>query len=258
MDSTHRLTTKARKITRNGELAWGGENDWSDELDQSEDVIVQNGQVKPASEPVDGLIAQWELNGNATDSVGDHHGTVHGGVEFVTDSERGEVTTFNGEDGYIHATENSLDGATEATVSGWMKSTQTSDWHAPFAYNGDNDANYGYIVRYNLLDDVVEFIVNGTTHKTEWADYDNYDGAWHLLTAVWDHGTMLLYRDGELVASKTTTEDTVALDGDFNIGRYRWDHADDNWWYLGAADDVRIYNQALSGNAVGRLWTATK
>jgi hypothetical protein len=82
------------------------------------------------------------------------------------------------------------------------------------------------------------------------------DGVWHFVTTTRykDTGKMKLYIDGELQAEgtgHTYTLDQIAFIG---IGNNPSDVADNDEWFDGMIDDVRLYDYALSDAEVSALY----
>ena len=71
-------------------------------------------------------------------------------------------------------------------------------------------------------------------------------GTWYHVVAVYDGTTAKVYVNGAQAASGTPTGFVPSAGGPFYIGG----RSDNNFWWAGSADEVAIYNKALSATAI--------
>jgi hypothetical protein len=221
------------------------------------------------------LIGYWPLNESSGSIAYDYSGNEKTGEvtsgnsrnsgDSITSTSQGvdgllaETAYEFDVDGYVDVTDTGIDGSKSATITGWIKSTYTSDWNGPFGYEGDGDNNEGYLIRYHDTDNAIELNLNGGSYNVQYGDVSSvYDGKWHLLTGVWTGSRLLIYVDGEAVASSPASATSVSAPTNFNIGRYYWIHADDHWGFEGRIAEVRVYNHALTPAEVQYLYNVSK
>jgi hypothetical protein len=79
-------------------------------------------------------------------------------------------------------------------------------------------------------------------------------GSWHHYAATYDGSTARLYEDGQQVASGAYTDPVAENATPLYIGRYNGG----GYTLNGAADDVRLYNRALSADEVTALYSRSQ
>lgn len=217
-----------------------------------------------------GLVAHYELNGNANDSSGfGNHGTLTGGPNFVA-SPRGQAIAFNNPVGFGIADElmllpnnfGALDNASfsiallmrsvdNSQINGRLFGNNFSAAGMGFGYNREHSSNAGIFMR--------DTAVNGPSFFDNTAGPEGYvvDGNWHWLVLVVDRTaeTATAWIDGH-----SQTQSIAGL-GATSFANLRLGALDDinsstgdafgarNTW----VDDLRIYNHALSAAEVGAL-----
>ena len=126
------------------------------------------------------MISWWPGDGNANDIVGGNNGTLQGGTTFAT----GEVTrafSFDGT-GYVDASDSNLPvGNSSATLSAWIKTTQTGEqyflsWGSRDVCNAGHEIALGTYNHHFILESC-----GGGLQGTMTVD----DGAWHHVAGVW-------------------------------------------------------------------------
>ena len=208
------------------------------------------------------LVAHYEFEGDANDSVGTNHGTVFG-AEY-TGGQIGSALSFDGLDDYVDlGNDPSLKPTFPLTVSAWINASnlekisyilglddQSSNYYGiSFFVRGPEHFNklatsYGdgghpssvnrrsKIGNTTLLADTwyhVTAVIRGATDMDLYINGDN-DGGWYDGT-----GGSLAYSNGN---SHVATGGYAVVPHNFN----------------GVIDDVRIYNHALSGEEVRQLY----
>ena len=81
------------------------------------------------------------------------------------------------------------------------------------------------------------------------------DGLWHQLVGVYDRGTSSLYVDGKFVAS-TYNNGYSNNSADFMVGGLFDYYGTPVSCFQGFIDEVKIYNNALSGDDVKALYNS--
>lgn len=196
--------------------------------------------------------ARWEFNENsgsvAADSVGNSSGTISGASWTHGASEAG--LSFDGaNDSVTFGTAPSLSGETDFTVSAWIRTTSTADGVVIQQRNGG--FNGEYVLKLHA-DGRVNFFVygNGTFQYSFSTSATVNDGRWHHLTAMRSGTGGSIFIDGVQRASATGT--IVDLDSSIGVG-VGADIRDNNQYFNGRIDDVRIYDQALSPAEISEI-----
>ena len=136
------------------------------------------------------------------------------------------------------------------SVAAWVKTGQSAT-HGWVAAQGDN---YGLVVNREVdSDDVFFYYYNGATWPSvSSGDVNITDGQWHHIAATYTAGgSMKVYKDGVEVGSETISGSiSYALGNGFTIGTMQGGRR-----FQGTIDDVRVYNRALSGAEIVKLYT---
>ena len=197
-----------------------------------------------------GLVAYYPLDGTADDAVGENHGAIHGPTS--TEDRFGKADSafrFNGTGDYIQML-GALPDMTSATASLWIAA---DDWGGlqMVLFEGDGTGGHDYALSLNgNLSVVTKDNSNVLLHN-----YVPPLQTWtHLVTvADAENGVVQLWIDGVLRASSPFGgEANIGYHSEFSLGHRGGGNND--WFYNGAMDEVRIYNRALSGPEVAALY----
>ncbi|MHC4642642.1 MAG: LamG domain-containing protein [Planctomycetota bacterium] len=222
-------------------------------------------------------IAQYLFDGNFFDSMGLYHGTAMGNASIITDFDRGQVLSLDGDGDYVDLGNPTdpcaLDfGTVNWTVSAWVKTTMSG--------TGDGDASKGVIYskggdqggghRYGLYVNEnqgtqgrITLITDDNSNKVMVDGSVINDGEWHHVAGMRDGNDLHLYLDG-LPNGTDNLPAGYDLSGTHQHNAYIGTvtaHGDDPngtilYKYLrGSVDDVRIYGYALSEGEVAYLAT---
>lgn len=211
------------------------------------------------------LVSYWAAEGNANDSIGSNSGTEVGTVNYSI----GEVGQAFGlaTAGHISIpapVAGGLESVSGFTVAAWifrdgvgsiwgtasvanLRTTATvSGFSIEEVYQQPNTIG----VTVNTTGVTSSYATHGVT-ATGW-DY----GEFHHIAATFDAAThtLVLYRDGEVVASRNDmpgSEMIANAASAFQIGR---NIANDSQWN-GRIDEVRFYNTALSQSEIQHVMT---
>ena len=205
----------------------------------------------------------WKLDEGSgtrvTDSSGSgNNGVLSGGVSWVQGIS-GSGLGFDGSTGEVKINDNTvLEPASAVTVSAWIKQAGSP---GNFSYvvakgaNGCIAASYGL---YSGPNGGLEFYVSqghGSVYaRSPDAGQGVWNGQWHLAVGTYDGSTVRLYIDGVEVGTGTpwagSLEYLLPNSNDFYIGNYPGcsDHE-----FLGAIDDVMVWNQTLGATAIAGL-----
>jgi hypothetical protein len=201
----------------------------------------------PAEPDAASLVARYTFDGNVNDSSGHgFNGTVNGAPTYVTGKD-GQAVRFNGTTDYVVVGSVGISGAAPRTISGWVKpdTLTLTDWTNIFGFTsavGTNNLSFDM----NKRGGENQYCI----HVYGWErNIMAIDLEWHHLAATYDGVTIAWYGDGRFVASEAralNTEDNV------HMGK----RANNNAYWPGSVDEVRIYNQALSAGEIA--WLAGK
>lgn len=219
-------------------------------------VNVGSDASAEAGVPTAGLVAHYALDGDGADSAPNPApATVHGAV--VTADRFGRAShalSFNGTTAYLDAPSKKLPAAANPrTLSVWFRTAAT----APAFQSGPNWGSttatgdrFGISVMGKAAGStgVLRFSAqnSGVSGSTVVAD-----GKWHHGAVTFDGAVVALYSDGALVKTDNTlTLNTVGTT--LSIGRSV--PANDNDYFSGQLDDVRIYDRALSAAEIAAIF----
>lgn len=210
-----------------------------------------------------GLTGYWPFDGNAEDAAGTNHGTLYGNVTLTT-GRKGDVGGayhFDESKGdYIRCVTPGITGSAARTISLWAKADALStDVQALFAY-GENDGSFAYGRRFeiSLTTGNLVFDRGGTqvgkpsslVSNNRWNHYAIvYKGreAGETVDTLYFYvnGTHLspLYTSSTNIVN-TTTQYPIYFGSLYNNQRY----------FKGAIDEVRMYDRALIGSEVKGLY----
>ena len=207
------------------------------------------------------FIAWWKLDevkdGNIVDSSGNGlNGKLVGDARIVSDPERGNVVSLDGNGDYVDCGDNpAFDIVGSITLSCWAKANKfDKDWQA-IVSKGDTSWRLQRAADSNSI----EFACTGATTSdpdlSRWGSIygkaDANDGRWHHIAGVYDGTKVHLYVDGKLdnseeAAGLINTSDFSVLIGESAEEKERF--------WNGLIDDVRIYSYALSPEEVRMLY----
>jgi len=193
--------------------------------------------LSPVSNTSADLIAYWPLNGDATDVIGSHHGTLIGGASFIVDDSRGIVLGVDGFNGHIevpHDDDMVFSSTDSYTIMAWIYlETLPGSWQTVMAKSRDQGSHYGI-----WITDSGEWMGGGWENRGSPA----VTGEWIHIAYVQDgdEGTGVTYINGAVDWSGGPRDGTGA--GDFWIGGA----ASVTEFLGGMIDEVRIYNHVLT------------
>ncbi len=197
-----------------------------------------------------GLVAYYPLDGNADDAAGGNHGAIHGPTS--TEDRFGKADSafrFNGNGDFIQML-GALPEMTSATASLWIAA---DDWAGiqMLLFEGDDTGGHDFALYLNGICTFVTKDDSGTSLHNYVPPLQTWT---HLVTvADADSGTVQLWVDGVLRASSPFGgQANIGYHSEFSLGHRGGGNND--WFYNGAMDEVRIYNRALSGPEVAALY----
>jgi len=183
------------------------------------------------------LIAYWPLDGDAMDRAGNHHGTLVGGANFISDASRGLVLSVDGVNGHVevpHDDDMVFSSTDSYTIMAWVYlEALPGSWQTVMAKSRDQGTHYGI-----WITDSGEYMGGGWENRGSPAATQ----AWVHIAYVQDGdaGTGVTYVDGAEDWSGGPRDGTGA--GDFWIGGA----ASVTEFLQGMIDEVRVYNHAMT------------
>ncbi len=192
-----------------------------------------------------------DLSGNG------NTGTLGSGASFATSGHTGKAVTFDGSsNAYVAGTTAAVDTAQSFTLTLWAYLTDKTADRTVVSIPGGTDN--GASIKYFTSTDRWQFVAShsqggtldgaGTTSSTAAAN------TWVYLAGVYDAtaGTLTLYIDGAPATSGPHSSSWTAS-GPLQLGRQKSGGAWQNP-FAGTIDDVRTYQQALTGTQIANLY----
>ncbi len=197
----------------------------------------------------DGLISYYTLDKadiedkTVKDVFGDNDGTIISDPQSV-EGHLGEGLDFGGGPDCVELPQIFAIGEGAVTYETWFKKTSRVDWQYLITNKTDFHNNF-FRLGFNDKTGQIRFY---TEHENEaknaWITNEDYsDGEWHHVVATREGDLGKVYVDGVFI------KEDVAMDGDIGGDNTSWFLAQDgntNGYFIGAMDDVRIYNRALT------------
>ncbi len=199
------------------------------------------------------LVAHYELDGNAQDSVGGFHGNITGAATFVPSPYGGGQALSLAGGQYVdtvatNATASNLGvgGNNPKTVSAWARPEQFNDG----AIFDMGSASTGQMFSLRTLTDANRWRAQfwGSPDFDFTAPNSHNNWGWYVL--VHDGAIGQAYYNGVLIGQRASTLNTSDARS-FEIGRYNGGTT-----FVGQIDDVKVYTNALSRNDIQAQWRA--
>ena len=214
------------------------------------DVIVP-------TDPVAAPIAQYDFEGDLTDSSGNgHDGTAFGDVSIADDPVMGQVLSLpGGDDQYVQVGEVGISGTMPTTIACWAKADNTSipDWTLVFGFTGNPDGGGDCGSHFNIGSLGGPGGVGAHAwcwEETIFSDQDALD--WHHYAMTYDGTTIRYFGDGvpmDTDPGKSNVMD-LSIRGDrVHIGS----RVTQTSSFPGDIDDARVYDYALSAAEIAGI-----
>lgn len=209
-----------------------------------------------------GMIGYWKMDessGNAADSSGMGTTLTNSNATFAA-GKFGNAGVFNGTNAQFYSTAAGYDNLSQLTLSEWVYVNSTSDWERVIFNKGVNDStpsHDGYVLAFDNTvggRKIMCTLSNGTSEGTARTDAAFTLTSWHLVTCTYDGQKVRLYIDGAKQTSEGNLSGTI---NNLNDTTYPLRLGADNSGgalFAGNADEVRIYNRALSGAEIRQLY----
>ncbi len=221
-----------------------------------------------------GLIAYWKLDdGQAI--IRDSSGYGHTGVRTGTGStwsgsslpsliqfDNAFAMKFNGYNDEIDVPQSSQFELQAFTISAWINlSSAAGDRNAIVTYGqgvniGGSAATESVAFIYHQTANLLRLRLDngaGTSFIDLQPNPTSLAGHWSHVVATWDGATAKVYQDGTLIGSQTSADTINYTSNSLSKLRIGTWFGNNERFFNGAMDDVRIYNRALSANEVVNL-----
>jgi hypothetical protein len=200
------------------------------------------------------LVGLWTLDGNANDTSGKgNNGTVTGGTASWVAGAVGQALEFTNGQTFVDCGKNASLNLTDAvTVTAWIKMGFTAG-DRKIAANQDGTTG-GYKMGL-FTNNKVEFEIRtsanaGTLNRNAAGGAVLQQDVWYHVAGVYSKGQFIrTYVYGNLDREMATTAVLGTSTGSFKLG---CGESTTSYFWLGALDDVQVYNRVLSQEEL--LW----
>ena len=208
----------------------------------------------PITDP--NLVGWWKFDlddnsgGSKTfDSSGhNRHGTLHSSPAYTTGIS-GDAINLDGIDDWVSVGSVGISGAAPRTIAGWAKMNTT-----PIP-GGTNVFGFAAGVNSSLFNIAMSASGGYVIHIYFWEQpIIGPDLEWHHFAATYDGTTIFWYCDGQLVNVNGAVPPTLTTTDDVRMGEST---INENNFFPGLIDDVRIYNKALTEAEIGQIMAST-
>ena len=209
-----------------------------------------------------GLLAWYPFENNASDLSGNNrHGSLVGSPTFSS-AIQGKALFLDGVDDHMDiAHEASLDPRREISVSVWMRLASLANTWTPLFYKGPGYSDSSHRNYALWISSSSKYFHPVTSDNTGQQTADSDPNTWqmnqwyHTVTVINRNlGNIKFYLDGTLLSSGTVrTSDTVSSSNSLRIG---WTQEANSAYtrFHGQVDNLRIYDYAIDGNIVSKLY----
>jgi hypothetical protein len=213
--------------------------------------------------PTTNIVANYRLNGNATDFYNINNGALQGSPTATTDryGVSNGALNFNGTSQYISTT-NSYANPINFTISVWFRTTTTTGGSL-IGFTSNQTGLTGSHDRHIYMgnDGRIHFGVFGGVVRTVNSTTAYNDGNWHQATATMSSSAgITLYLDGALVLNNSAGTSAENFTGYWRMAAQTfnaaWPGAPTSSYFQGALDDAFIFNRVLSASEIATLYNS--
>ncbi len=206
-----------------------------------------------------GLLAHYQFEGNfANSGSGTAVGTPTGGAKIVTDPNKGQVLSLDGTDDYVYVGNDDAGQITNnITIAAWIKTPALGGY--------DSIVTKGY--NWRLLggkdNTVVMQCMDTEPAGSQAAGKTNVgDDKWHHVAGTYDGKEYRVYVDGVLDVNSPSPGTGLIQNFGSNVicigAHYKTSDPDARRFFKGLIDDVRIYDEILTPEAIQGLAVISK
>ena len=198
------------------------------------------------------LVGSYQFSGNANDSSGSgNNGVIFGSPSLTADrfNNTNSAYSFDGNDYFYFGNSMSYQINNIFSISLWLNQTSSSQTDLIGLGYQECGSSAGPIIR---AGQTMNF--NRCNAGFDTTDNTSNDGNWHQFVFVYDGSSRKIYRDGTLL-------NNLNGGGIFSVNTYglvlgkAWKNYSGGNYYQGKADDLNIWNVALSANEVSQLYS---
>ena len=202
-----------------------------------------------------GLVAWYPFDGNASDMSGNgNHGTVNGAT-LGTDRHgvAGKAYSFDGVDDYIESTGDFV--CPKYSIGAWLRSQSDGQRNIMTIKQVDSHYNTYLALEHYPVDSSHRFRYLHRNPPGNSGGIDAYstnslnDGFWYYINAIHDGSVNALFVNGEKVSEVSVTDSFSLVSGLLHVGVNN-----ENRYFHGSIDDIRIYDRALSAEEIRLLY----
>jgi len=195
------------------------------------------------------LVGWWKLDGDGTDSSGyGNHGTEVGDV-FYTTGVIDEAISGDNDGDYLACGAAPKLAVTDAiTIALWINHRPGGAGNARgLLGHGGGWSDQGYTFWHDDFSNIRPEL-NGPNNKAQATALPPPDNEWHHVAFTWEDVTdaIIIYINGEVVGTGTFIGPLGVAQTELRILAYNGDAQERDRYFNGMADDVRIYDKALS------------
>lgn len=195
----------------------------------------------------------------AAQPVGDEQEARSATATFVDDGVRGKAVRFNGRNESVKLPDSRiLEPQDQITLSAWIRPEKIDDHVGHQVYRKEGgDANRQMLAIKKEGHALTFGLTTGGQYQELEAPVDPArikDNNWHLVTATYDGSAKKVYLDGELLA-EARAGGTIGSGErhSTDAGPFIGSSCGKSEFYLGAIDDFRMYDRALTSDQVKRM-----
>ncbi|MDN3667552.1 LamG-like jellyroll fold domain-containing protein [Algibacter miyuki] len=224
-------------------------------VDNSLNQSDYSNQVFGTATGSDALVAHFEFEDAISDKSSNlNHASYTGAVSYSSGEVGLKSVTLNGTDTYLQLPAD-IANQSEITVATWLKWSGGNIWQRIFDF-GNNQNEFMYMSPYSGTGYLRFGINNGSGLQTLDATEALPENEWVHVAVTLGETASRLYVNGALIdESNTITARPIDFKPMFNyIGKSQFSH---NPLLNGSIDDFRIYNYALTPEAIANLYNKT-
>ena len=202
-----------------------------------------------ASVQVINPVVYWKLDGDGNDSSGNNNTlTLVNSPPYVS-GQSGSCLSFTGTQ-YANSTGSLIDTSQPFSVSTWVNWDGNTGWNTMISEDGTNNSTFFFQKRSGASFAFVGDNGTGSEAIAMWATTPTAN-TWYNMVGVYTGSLLKLYINGELVAS-TPFSIVGAPTGNVIVGAAKYGGGRVDYFH-GMVDEVKLFNLALSDEAVGAM-----
>lgn len=216
-------------------------------------LTISNQPVSSNSVPAPtGLVSWWTGDGTANDRVGTNHGGLQNGMSYGNGM-ASQSFVFDGADDYVSVQDTGswAFGTNDFAIDLWANFSVIVGSQAFLA----NDEGGGNLNKWIFWRDAgqLRFHINGPGGSANIgsAAFSPSVGQWSHLAVARNGSTYRFYINGAAVSTNVSAAVVPDANALLTIGK-----AENNFFFNGRLDDVRIYNRALAASEIQAIYAA--